>query len=89
MTEKKSKEKTKEEIEINIFDSYLVPKQEIISEEEKKKFLEEYNVTIKQLPRIRSTDPVVKLLNAKKGDILRVKRNDPAIGEYYYHRVVV
>ena len=89
MTDKKSKEKAKDEIEVNIFDSHLVPKHEILSDEDKKKFLEEYNVSIKQLPRIRSTDPVVKILNAKKGDILRVKRNDPAIGEYHYHRVVV
>jgi len=89
MAEKKTKEKVKDEIEVNIFDSHLVPKHEILSDEEKKKFLEEYNVTIKQLPRIRSTDAVVKILNAKKGDILKVSRNDPAIGEYYYHRVVV
>ena len=89
MAEKKSKEKIKEEIEVNIFDSHLVPKHEILSDEEKKKFLEEWNVSIKQLPRIRNTDSVVKILNAKKGDILRISRNDPAIGEYYYHRVIV
>mgnify|MGYP001615957512 FL=1 len=78
-----------QEIQINIFESELVPKHEIMSEDEKAAFLKQYNVSLKQLPRIKHDDPTVKELTAKKGDIIRVTRNDPGVGEYLYYRVVV
>ncbi len=88
MPEKKSKEKTEEKEEFNIFDSGLVSKQEIMNDEEKKKLLAEFNISIKQLPRIKQADPVVKILKGKKGDIVRIHRNDPVVGKYFYYRVV-
>ena len=78
-----------QEIQINIFESELVPKHGIMSEDEKAAFLKQYNVSLKQLPRIKHDDPAVKELAAKKGDIIRVTRNDPGVGEYLYYRVVV
>ena len=78
-----------QEIEINIFKSELVPKHEIMTEDEKAAFLKQYNISLKQLPRIRHDDPAVKELAAKKGDIIMVTRNDPEVGEYPYYRVVV
>lgn len=77
------------EAEINIFESGLVPHHEILSGEEKAELLERLNVSLGQLPKIREEDPVVKILDAKKGDILRVTRKSPVAGEYYYYRVVV
>lgn len=87
MVEKKAK--TEEKDEVIIFDSNIVPKQEIMNKEDKKKLLDEFNISLKQLPRMRQTDPVVKILKAKKGDVLRISRNDPVIGEYFYYRVVI
>ena len=78
-----------EKKEINVFESGLVPRHEILSNEERERILEELNVAPRQLPRIRQADAVVKQLGAKKGDILRVRRNDPVVGEYFYYRVVV
>ncbi len=81
---------TKEEKkEINVFESSLVPAHEILSNEERERILEELNVAPKQLPKIKQTDAVVKQLGAKKGDILRIRRNDPVVGEHFYYRVVV
>lgn len=78
-----------EKKEIDIFASALVPKQEVLSNEERERILEELNVAPRQLPRIRQADAAVKQLGAKKGDIVRIRRNDPVVGEYFYYRVVV
>jgi len=78
-----------QEEEFDIFNSGLVPKHIILTEDERAAILKRYNVTPRQLPRIKSTDPVVKHLGAKKGDIIKIVRNDPGTGEYDYYRVVV
>ncbi len=77
------------EEEIDIFKSGLVSKHVILTEDAKAALLKQYNVTPKQLPRIKSSDPVVKRLGAKKLDIIKIIRNDAGNGEYNYYRVVV
>ncbi|MBI2578906.1 MAG: DNA-directed RNA polymerase subunit H [Candidatus Aenigmarchaeota archaeon] len=78
-----------QEEKIDIFQSDLVPKHEIMSGEEKAELLERLNVSSGQLPKIREEDPVVKLLGAKKGDVLRITRKSPVALEYFYYRVVI
>jgi len=78
-----------EESEVNIFESDTVPKHEILSGEEKAELLERLNVSLAQLPKIKEEDPVVKILGARRGDVIKVTRKSPAAGEYYYYRVVV
>lgn len=75
--------------EFNILSHKLVPKHEILSEKEKEELLKKYGVTLRQLPRILSSDPVVKSLNAKPGDIIRIRRKSLTAGESIYYRVVV
>ncbi len=67
----------------------LVPKHEIITEEEVNSLIKEYGITVDQLPKIRSDDPIVKIIGAKKGQVLKITRNSPTAGEYYYYRVVI
>lgn len=67
----------------------LVPEHEILSDKEKKKVLKEHNATEEQMPRIREDDPVVKAIDAEKGDLLRIKRNSMTAGESTYYRIVV
>jgi len=74
---------------INPFVNELVPKHEILSEEEKQKLLEKFNISLKQLPKILVTDPCAKALGAKPGDVIKITRKSPTAGEYYYYRVVV
>lgn len=74
---------------IDILNNELVPKHEILSKEEEEELLKKYNTTKKHLPKILSTDPIVKLLGAKKGDIIKITRKSQLAGEYYYYRVVV
>lgn len=89
MVKSKNKKEEKEDSNIDIFASALVPKHEILSGEEKAKLLEELNVHLKQLPKIKKDDPAVLALNAQKGDIIKISRNSSTAGEYFYYRIVV
>jgi len=64
---------------------FLVPKHEIVKEDEAEKILSKFNVTRDQLPRIRQYDPAIADLDAKEGDIIKIHRNDEEI----YYRIVV
>jgi len=87
--EKGKKEKLRSHSEIDITQHYLVPKHEILSEEEKKELLEKYKVKLEDLPKILITDPAISKLNPKPGDIVRIIRMDPVAGESVYYRVVI
>ena len=79
----------KEEKDIDIFQSNLVPKHEILGGEEKAELLKRLNVLLKQLPRVKEEDPVVKLLQGKRGDVMKITRKSHVAGEYNYYRVVI
>jgi DNA-directed RNA polymerase subunit H len=73
----------------NIFDHVLVPKHEIVKPEERKKLLEQYRVQPHQLPRLKASDPAVKAIGAKPGDIVKIIRDSPTAGKYVSYRHVV
>ena len=79
----------KEEKDIDIFQSNLVPKHEILGGEEKSELLKRLNVSLKQLPRIKEEDPVIKLLQGKRGDVVKITRKSLVAGEYNHYRVVI
>ena len=67
----------------------LVPEHILVSEEEKKKILEKFNTSLKQLPSILQSDPAIENLNAKPGDMIVIKRKSPTAKVAPYYRVVV
>lgn len=73
----------------NIFKHYLVPKHEILSPEERQALLEKYRIEPYKLPRIKASDPAIRLIGAKPGDIVRIIRQSPTAGESVYYRYVV
>jgi DNA-directed RNA polymerase subunit H len=83
------KKSLRELSEIDITKHYLVPKHVILSEEEKKELLEKYKVSLSDLPKIKISDLALKNLNVKPGDVVKIIRNNPWIGEEIYYRVVV
>jgi DNA-directed RNA polymerase subunit H len=85
---KKAESKEKED-HVDLFKSNLVPKHELMSGEEIDTLLKQYNIKLKNLPRIKTDDPVVKVLAGKKGDVIKISRNSPTAGDSTYYRVIV
>jgi len=75
--------------QVDITKHELVPEHILLNENEKDRLLKKYGITLRQLPRILVTDPVVKILNGKPGDIVKIIRKSPTAGETVYHRVIV
>lgn len=73
----------------NIFEHYLVPKHEILTPEEKEEVLRKYRVKPYQLPLLRTSDPVSKVIGAKPGDLVRIIRKSPTAGEHISYRYVI
>lgn len=74
---------------IKITDHVLVPKHEVLSEKEKKELIESYNISIIELPKILASDPAIKGLNLKEGDVVKVTRKSPSAGETVFYRGVI
>lgn len=74
---------------IDIEKHILIPKHAKLSDKEKQELLEQYKITIQDLPKIFKNDPAIKYLNAKSGDIIKIIRNDEISGENFYYRGVI
>ena len=66
----------------------LVPKHELLTQEEKLEVLKTFNVRDDQLPKIFSTDPAILHLKPKMGDLIKVTRESPTAGQTTYYRIV-
>jgi DNA-directed RNA polymerase subunit H len=62
---------------------------EIMPKKEIDEVLKKYNITKGQLPKIFSTDPVVKRIKAESGDVLKITRDSKTAGKSLFYRVVV
>jgi len=73
----------------NIFDHEVVPHHNKLTSKEIRSFLLDYQISKHQIPKILESDPAVKAIQAKPGDVLRIVRN-PMLGEQgAYYRVVI
>lgn len=73
----------------NIFLHKLVPEHEILTPKQKEEVLAKYKIQPFQLPQIKASDPAVKAIGAKPGDVLRVIRDSPTAGVHMAYRYVV
>jgi DNA-directed RNA polymerase subunit H len=69
-------------------DNYLIPKHEILPNGDEEKTFSAFGITKANLPKIKLTDPQVKALEAKVGDILKITRKDKT-GESTHYRIVI
>lgn len=76
-------------MKIRLQDHILVPKHEVLSEEEAKEVLETLGISKEDLPKIKSDDPIAKEIGAKKGDIVRIIREDEYFGKSIVYRLVI
>jgi len=67
----------------------LVPKHIKLKKEEISEILQHYNIKKSQLPKIKKTDPAIEELEVEKGDVIKIIRKSPTVGETFFYRVVV
>lgn len=67
----------------------LVPRHRVLSDADSKRILEQYKIYPEQLPKILTSDPVVKAIKARPGQVVEIKRNSPTAGEAIVFRLVV
>ncbi|MCI7291680.1 DNA-directed RNA polymerase subunit H [Methanobrevibacter woesei] len=75
-------------MKIDILEHMLVPKHEIMSDSEIEDELSDADFVKEDLPKIKIDDPVVKHIDAKVGDVLRITRDSPTAGEFITYRIV-
>jgi len=66
----------------------LVPEHVVLNDSEAKRVLKELDVHPEQLPKIKTTDPVVKAIGAKRGDIVKIIRRSATAEEFITYRLV-
>lgn len=75
-------------MKIDILKHNLVPEHVILSDEEAEKVLEKLKIRPDQLPKILPDDPVVKAIDAKIGDVLKITRKSETAGIFVAYRIV-
>lgn len=82
-------------MDFNVLEHDMVPEHHLLSEEEEKQMLSGYGIGKDQLPKIRKSDPCIKILeeiigdDIKAGRIIKIVRLNPVAGVSVAYRVVV
>ncbi|MCS6767438.1 MAG: DNA-directed RNA polymerase subunit H [Candidatus Nitrosocaldus sp.] len=66
-----------------------VPEHILLSKEEAEEVLRRYHVRPNQLPFILASDPAIRGIGAKPGDIVKIIRKSPTAGVSIYYRYVI
>ena len=75
---------------VSILEHELVPRHEILGEEEIAELLKAYKIKKDQLPKIKSSDPVIKeLKEVEVGDVVRIRRRSRTAGKSLSYRLVI
>ncbi len=68
----------------------LVPKHIILSEKEKEEIMKMYGIKgLNQFPKISKSDPIIRMIEAKPGDLIKIIRKSNTAKESVYYRVVI
>jgi len=78
----------RKEVNPEILKHELVPKHIILSPQEKEELLKKYGIKENQLPKIYASDPIVRLIGAKPGDVIKIIREFEGKKSVYYRLVV-
>jgi DNA-directed RNA polymerase subunit H len=80
-------------ISFNVLKHDLVPEHHLLNEEEAEKVLSKLKITCDQLPKIRRTDPGIKVLEnvcgpVEEGRIVKIVRKSETAEEFVVYRLV-
>lgn len=78
-----------EDLRFNVLNHEIVPQHSVLSDDDVPALLAKYDIVKEQLPKIKSTDPAVKVVGAKPGQIVQVVRPSPTAGTFTAYRLVV
>ncbi len=73
----------------NVLEHQLVPEHIILNEEQVQEVLTRYKITRGQLPKIKTSDVVVKQIEANPGDVLKIVRKSLTAGQAISYRLVM
>ncbi len=81
-------------MKFNVLEHELVPEHYLVPPEEEEQILKEMKVKKENLPKIRKSDPVLRVLERKYGHIpvgslIKIVRNSPTAGRIVVYRVVI
>lgn len=76
----------KGKIEVNKHE--LVPKHMKVSDKEKEILMKKFNVTDKDLPRMKKNDPAIGHLGVQSGDVIKIVRKSSTAGESVFYRTI-
>ena len=77
------------ELMINIVDNDLVPKHEVVPDDEVDMIYKKYKLRKKDMPRIFTADPIARYYNMKPNQLCRIIRPSETTGEKESFRLVV
>ncbi|TET89121.1 MAG: DNA-directed RNA polymerase subunit H [Methanomassiliicoccales archaeon] len=78
----------------NVMEHQLVPEHRILSEKEAKTILTKLKISKEQLPKIRISDPCIKILDeamgpVKEGMIVEITRTSETAGRSKAYRLII
>ena len=78
-----------DEVRFNVLNHVNVPLHVILPDDEVKVLLKKFGIVKEQLPKVRSSDPAVKVINAQPGTVVKITRRSPTAGTAVAYRLVV
>jgi len=78
----------------NVLEHQMVPEHYLLSVEEEKELLERLNITRDQLPKLRMSDPAVRILeriepDVREGRIVKIIRDSKTAGQAVVYRLLI
>ncbi len=81
--------KSRRELSSLVLEHQYNPQVEVVPREEAKKILRSLRAKIWQIPWIRASDPLARVVGARPGDLLRLRRRSPMAEVVETYRFVV
>lgn len=74
---------------MDVSEHILIPKHSKISEKEKTELMQKYDITFNKLPKILITDPAIRSLDPKVGDVIKIIRPSSTAEKTTFYRGVI